>query len=163
MTYTYIGPGDGEPYESDGVVIIATPKDTQKFENISSNPKVSLLLHDWVTARSLGAAKQGSTTTTANSITTDRAGDGQHLSGLAQFLQDLNQSELSSISATFSGHAVILEPGSDKEKFFRDKHMAAHTADARCFFHDAAIVAVKVQTVTVADSHNRVTRNSVSS
>jgi hypothetical protein len=136
MNYTYVAAGDAEPYESEPVIILATTKNTQKFDNISSNSKVSVLVHDWVTARSLG----------------QESGSG---GGLSQFLHNLNQSELSSVSATLSGCATIVE-GGEKEKFFRDKHLKAHSREARCFIEGAVIVLVKVQSATVADSHNRV-------
>lgn len=45
MNYTFVRQRD------DNVVIVSTPRKTTKFENMLSNPNVSLLIHDWISVK----------------------------------------------------------------------------------------------------------------
>jgi hypothetical protein len=143
MTYTYVPAGEGKPYTDDAVVVLATKRDTQKYENISNNPNVSLLVHDWVTARTLGQSGSGGSQANASGAP-----------GLSQFLQQLNQAELSSVSATLDGHATLVK--GDEAEFFRMKHLHRNSREARCFIEDAEIVLVRICSATVANLQNQV-------
>lgn len=140
MNYTYIPQADGLPYEAEPCIILTTPTDTVKFHNILSNSNVSLLVHDWVTSKPMDKLD---TTNTARRPS------------LAQMLKDMNQNELSSISATLAGTATVLE--GDSAKFFREKHHQANPGDAKYFINDStAVIMVKIQSATVADCENHV-------
>ena len=135
MNYTYVPQGEGAPYEESACVVLTSKRDTQKFQNIEVNPNVSLLVHDWVTAKSMA----------------ESAG-----TGLAQLLKNLNQSEMSSLSATLTGTAKIISD--DKEAdFFREKHLENNPVDAKCFIKgDTVVILVKIESATVADVQNHV-------
>lgn len=148
MTYTYVPAGHGKPYTDGAVVVLATKRDTQKYENILHNPNVSLLIHDWVTARTVG---QGDGAPSGPSAGTT---SGSSPYGLAQYLQKLNQAELSSVSATLDGHATLTK--GDEAEFFRQKILAHNSREARCFIEDAEIVLVHITSATVANSRNQV-------
>ncbi|KAK9379597.1 uncharacterized protein V2V93DRAFT_373139 [Kockiozyma suomiensis] len=141
MNYTYLPEGSALPYESDAVIIVTTERHTKKFFNITANPRVSILVHDWV-------SKQTSTTPSS-------AGPN----GLTQFLLSMNQAELSSISATLNGIArIVTDP--TEEKFFKDRLLASNPSDARTFIdaEDVALIAIKVSSARVVDNDNNVVK-----
>lgn len=135
MNYTYVPQEKASKYEKQPVIIVATQRATQKFDNISSNPNVSVLIHDWVAGR--GSKNQA-----------DASG------GLSQFLAQLNQAEYSSLSATFKGTATILN--GEAEKYFRDILVESQSEEARCFIEGAAVILIKLQGATVTDNRNNV-------
>lgn len=134
MNYTFVPRESAAPYETEPVIIVATQRDTQKFENLKSNANVSVLIHDWVAGKTSGA--NGS------------------LGGLANFLAQLNQAEYSSLSATFKGTATILS--GDAEVYFRNLLTASRTNEARCFIEGAAVILIKLTGATVTDNRNNV-------
>jgi len=93
---------------------------SKKTHNLISNPKVSLLVHDWVshrppTARRESDARGGSPPPEASR------------SSLATLLLNLNTSALSSISATINGEARIVERGTGEEQYYRERHLENNT------------------------------------
>ena len=87
--------------------------------NLINNPRVSLLVHDWVShrppTRSPDLTREGSPPPRATR------------SSLASLLLNINTSALSSISATINGEARILEQGSEEEKWCKERHMENNT------------------------------------
>ncbi len=104
------------------VIIMTTSAQSIKTRNLTSNPKVSLLVHDWVSHRP--------PTASSVSATSDRSGSppaAATRSSLASLLLNLNTSALSSISTTITGEARFLEQGSDEEKWCKETHLANNT------------------------------------
>lgn len=54
----------------------------------------------------------------------------EHHSSLASLLLDLNNSAISSISATINGTATLVDSGSDEEAFYRKQHLENNTFEA---------------------------------
>lgn len=117
-------------------IILASAKSSVKYKNISENPNVSLLLHDWTTAKkNLG-----------KSDLTDQ-------SNLLKLLKNLNQSELSQISATLSGLAKIVS-NADELEYYRNK-LLAQNPDAKVYIaEENSIILVKITTAKVCDKEN---------
>lgn len=92
-----------------------------KTLNLLQNPKVSLLVHDWVSHRpptaqqSAAGARSGSPPAAATR------------SSLATLLLNMNTSALSSISTTIQGTARFLESGSEEERWCKETHLANNT------------------------------------
>lgn len=146
MSYTYIPPTSifEQPQEASsnngggpGKIIMLFSSTTRKHSNISSNPHVSLLVHDWSSHRpsqstaSVAPADGGFVTgSPPRSPSTSTGG----ASGLALLLQNLNSSSLSTHSHTIRGYAKILEDGSEEERYYRQKHVEGNQGeDLRCF------------------------------
>lgn len=116
MNYTFL-----PSYNEHGpVIIMTTNAQSMKTENLLHNPKVSLLVHDWVshrppTATSMMGARSGSPPAAATR------------SSLASLLLNLNTTALSSISTTIAGEARFLERGSEEEKWCKEAHLANNT------------------------------------
>ncbi|EXJ71537.1 uncharacterized protein A1O5_05345 [Cladophialophora psammophila CBS 110553] len=117
MNYTFL-----PSYDHHGpVIIMTTNAKSMKTQNLMHNPKVSLLVHDWVSHRP----------PTATSVSGEqRAGSppaAAARSSLAALLLNLNTSALSSISTTIAGEARFLEQGSEEEKWCKEAHLANNT------------------------------------
>jgi hypothetical protein len=116
MNYTFL-----PSYNEHGpVIIMTTNAQSLKSQNLMQNPKVSLLVHDWVSHRP----------PTATSVTGERSGSppaAATRSSLASLLLNLNTSALSSISTTIAGEARFLEQGSEEEKWCKETHLANNT------------------------------------
>lgn len=129
MNFTLIEPGQGFGTESqDHLIVMASPPNTVKVHNLSVNPNVSLLLHDWQTA-------------------------AQESDGLAGFLQQLNRSAMGQKSLTLSGKAKILD-GPEAEHY-RQKHLERNP-DASCFITNSQIIIINLTAVKIADTRNHV-------
>lgn len=106
------------------VIIMTTNAQSLKTLNLLSNPRVSLLVHDWVSHRPPTVSSGG----------TDRAGSppaAATRSSLASLLLNLNTSALSSISTTIAGEARFLEAGSEEEKWCKEAHLANNTFEGQ--------------------------------
>lgn len=112
---------------------MTTNPDSRKTLNLLSNPRVSILVHDWVSHRpptcdpnpSGGGGGGG-----------DGHGDGSpppptNRSSLANLLMNFNTSALSSISTTITGTARFLEPGSEEESWCKKQHLDSNTFEAQ--------------------------------
>lgn len=133
MNYTFITEG------SDYFIFLTTPKNTQKYSNISQNKNVSILVHDWT------LTKQQQTPEVSDS------------NSLLKFLQNLNQNELSQVSATLSGEAQILDSSNPNLDLYKKLHLANNpTAKAFIDGDDIAFVLVKILSSKVADNYNNV-------
>jgi hypothetical protein len=116
MNYTYLRPS-ASPYSSVPLIIMTTNPSSKKWTNLSSNPSVSLLVHDWVSHRPPTSARRPS----------GGSPGPEHRSSLASLLLNLNTSAVSSISATINGEARLVEPGSEEERFYRKAHLENNT------------------------------------
>lgn len=116
MNYTFL-----PDYSEHGpVIIMTTNAQSIKTQNLLHNPKVSILVHDWVSHRP----------PTAASVMGERSGSppaAAARSSLASLLLNLNTSALSSISTTIAGEARFLEQGSEEEKWCKQTHLANNT------------------------------------
>ncbi|KAK4949779.1 hypothetical protein LTR10_011621 [Elasticomyces elasticus] len=116
MNYTFLP----SYLEHGPVIIMTTNAQSIKTQNLLHNPKVSILVHDWVSHRP----------PTAASVMGERSGSppaAATRSSLASLLLNLNTSALSSISTTIAGEARFLERGSEEEKWCKQTHLANNT------------------------------------
>ena len=154
MNYTYIPPHKAfhEKGSNNHFVVFATSKRSQKYENIAVNPKVSLLIHDWVTAKKLSLRK----TSVSNTPVPGSNESEEHPSRLLNLLQELNQAELSQMSATLSGIATVIDPSSEESSYYQHELLITNP-DADCYIKGDDIVIIKVQVLNakISDSENR--------
>lgn len=118
MNYTFLP--SGTTTTPGPQIIMTTNAQSIKTQNLLSNPRVSLLVHDWVSHRP----------PTTSSISGQRSGSppaAATRSSLASLLLNLNTSALSSISTTIAGTARFLETGSEEEKWCKETHLANNT------------------------------------
>lgn len=119
-------------------VILASGKHSLKYRNIAVNPNVSLLFHDWTIAKNFNKSSEAS----------------QDQSNLLKMLRDLNQSELSRVSATLSGKAKILTNTAELE-YYKTK-LLQENPDAKVYIEgdENSIILVKITSAKVCDSEN---------
>ncbi|KAI2786417.1 hypothetical protein POX_g08802 [Penicillium oxalicum] len=118
MSYTYLPSTPFDPYPT---IIMTTNTASRKTNHLLSNPRVSLLVHDWVSHRPPTRAPSGQG---------ERDGSpppAATRSSLASLLLNLNTSALSSISTTITGQARFLEPGSEEERWCKERHLENNT------------------------------------
>ncbi|KAF2228790.1 hypothetical protein EV356DRAFT_497447 [Viridothelium virens] len=143
MNYTYL---PSTPYSTLPTIIMTTNPSSRKTLNLLRNPRVSLLVHDWVSHRPPTATLPTTTaqhgfsppsppspedSLPANGASLSRQTSGsaaqqQHRSSLASLLLNLNSSSLSSISATINGTARLVPPGTEQERWFKARHLENH-------------------------------------
>ena len=122
MNYTYLPP-DSRPASSmsqlpSGPTIIMTSNpSSKKTQNLISNPHVSLLVHDWVSTRPPNVTSSGR----------EQSPVGARSTSLANMLMQMNSAAVSSISATINGDALVLESGSEEERWCKEQHIANNT------------------------------------
>lgn len=116
MNYTYL---PSTPFNPNPVIIMTTNPSSKKTINLINNPRVSLLVHDWVShrppTRNPDPAREGSPPPQATR------------SSLATLLLNMNTSALSSISATINGEATIVDEGSEEERWCKERHLENNT------------------------------------
>lgn len=116
MNYTYL---PSTPFNPNPVIIMTTNPASKKTLNLINNPRVSLLVHDWVShrppTRNPDPTREGSPPPQAAR------------SSLASLLLNINTSALSSISATINGEARMVEQGSEEERWCKEKHLDNNT------------------------------------
>jgi len=116
MNYTYL---PSTPFNPNPVIIMTTNPSSKKTLNLLNNPRVSLLVHDWVShrppTRNPDPTREGSPPPQATR------------SSLASLLLNMNTSALSSISATINGEAVMVDQDSAEEKWCKEKHLENNT------------------------------------
>lgn len=116
MNYTYL---PSTPFSSIPLIIMTTNPSSKKTLNLINNPRVSLLVHDWVShrppTRIPDPTREGSPPPQATR------------SSLASLLLNMNTSALSSISATINGVARMVAEGSEEEKWCKEKHLENNT------------------------------------
>ncbi len=116
MNYTYL---PSTPFNPNPVIIMTTNPSSKKTLNLIQNPRVSLLVHDWVShrppTRNPDPTREGSPPPQATR------------SSLASLLLNMNTSALSSISATINGEAKMVDQGSEEEKWCKERHLENNT------------------------------------
>ena len=122
MNYTYLPPS-ASPYTPHPTIIMTTPPASKKTHNLLNNPRVSLLVHDWVSHRPPTATTNTTDLDQSSSLTTEQP----TRSSLANLLLNLNSSALSSISTTINGTARIVDQGTEEEAFYKKLHLANNT------------------------------------
>ncbi|KAJ5922156.1 hypothetical protein N7516_009859 [Penicillium verrucosum] len=117
MSYTYL---PSTPFDPRPTIIMTTNPASRKTNHLLSNPRVSLLVHDWVSHRPpTRAPTQGERDGSPPPAATR--------SSLASLLLNLNTSALSSISTTITGEAQFLESGSEEESWCKARHLENNT------------------------------------
>lgn len=157
MNYIYVPSSDtyAESDKSDDYIVFATLDNTEKYENILVNPTVSLLFHDWVTAKNLSLRKHSLSETPATDPSQATTTGVPQSSKLLNLLQELNQAELFQMSATIRGHGTIINPTSEESKHYKDLLLRTNP-DAHCFIlsDKTVIVKVKIESAKVTDNEN---------
>jgi Pyridoxamine 5'-phosphate oxidase len=129
MNYTFLPGGSSDPTSPlppQPTIIMTTNPQSLKTQNLLHNPRVSLLVHDWVSHRpptttaGPGGGGGGGTRGGSPPAAATR-------SSLASLLLNINTSALSSISTTITGEAVFLDKGSAEEKWCKEAHLANNT------------------------------------
>lgn len=143
MNYHYL-PGhelptvndNSEKNEEKNYILLSSEKSVQ-YINILQNPNVSLLLHDWTVAKTLNKSTENDTT-----------------SDLFNLLKNLNQSELSKVSATLTGKASVVTDAKDL-KFYRDI-LLRENPEARVYIEgdNNAIILVEITKFKICDYQN---------
>lgn len=100
------------------LVIMTSNPSSKKTLNLLQNPNVSLLAHDWVSSRPPNVT---------SGAERERSPVGGRASSLANMLMQMNSAAVSSISCTMNGEAMVLEPGSEEEKWAKEQHLANNT------------------------------------
>ncbi|KAK2753812.1 hypothetical protein FQN55_000176 [Onygenales sp. PD_40] len=118
MSYTYLPSTPFTPTPTP-TIIMTTNASSKKTLNLLSNPRVSLLVHDWVShrppTRTRDVTRDGSPPPAATR------------SSLASLLLNLNTSALSSISTTIIGEARLAEQGGEEERWCKARHAENNT------------------------------------
>lgn len=131
MNYTFIEPQH--------LILVATSKDTEKYKNLVSNPRCSILVHDWVTNE------------TANS------------DSILEMLKRMNKAEVSELSCTLSGHVYkFLDKKDGKEfEYYKKKHLERNPK-VNVFMEgdDYALVLIQIDGSKVVDTSNHVSQYS---
>lgn len=131
MHYLYVPKGSTFDKNDTNLIVLLTSRETTKFQNISSNKNVSVLLHDWMLA-----------------------GKESESDNFTSLLKQLNQQELKrNISATIAGEAHVLQE--QEEINFYQKLLQDEDPESMTFKCDSyAIVKVKIVSVKTNDEKN---------
>ncbi|KAI5285231.1 hypothetical protein KEM52_002532 [Ascosphaera acerosa] len=124
MSYTYL---PASPFRSHPIIIMTTNPSSRKALNLQSNPRVSLLVHDWVSHRPPTAPRDSPAANGGGSEGSPALPPAATRSSLASLLMSLNTSALSSISTTITGTAAFCDVGSEEEKWCKEKHLENNT------------------------------------
>ncbi|TKA76016.1 hypothetical protein B0A49_02926 [Cryomyces minteri] len=136
-------------------IIMTTNPSSRKTTNLLANPRVSLLVHDWVSHRPPTRRLSGQNSTSPS--------DPAHRPSLASLLVSMNTDALSSISATMNGSATILPAGSAEEAWCKTQHLENNSGDAMgdgegdggrgCFIEGerVRVVVVRIEEGRIAD------------
>ncbi|ABN67102.1 predicted protein [Scheffersomyces stipitis CBS 6054] len=143
MNYTYY-----HKNESD-YIIISTPKGTTKYDNMVHNPNVSILIHDWISAKTNSEANDSPASNRRNS--------------LYELLANFNKNEIGRVSVTISGRAEILTHDTEKDDylFYKSLHLNNSKIDqvqAKNYIEDDdnALILVQIHGCKVTDTDNNV-------
>lgn len=133
------GPVESYNSQEHTYIILATGKSSVKYKNIEQNPNVSLLFHDWTTAKNIFQNNDASNLDQSN---------------LFKVLQSLNQTELSQVSATLSGNCKIIK-NNDELNYYKSK-LLKENPDAKVYIEgeDSSIILVQITSAKVCDSDN---------
>lgn len=135
MNYTY--------YSKDNThyIVLSTPKDTTKYANMSRNPRVSVLVHDWIKSN-----KE----------------EGDRRNSLYELLTNINRAEMTnSVSVMLDGNAKILSEDDSDFEFWKLLHLnSGFKDDIQAVNYltcgDNALVLITIEACKVTDSKNNV-------
>lgn len=135
MNYTFYQ-ANGEDY-----VIITTPRDTTKYNNIKHNHRVSMLVHDWVSAKT--------------------EEDQPRRNSLFELITNLNKAELNSVSVMLTGEAQIIGEADEKYTFLKSLHLNNDTIDPdqiEYYVRDDGneLVLISLKSCKITDTHNKI-------
>lgn len=138
MNYTFYQ-DNGENY-----IIVTTPVDTTKYQNILNNNKVSMLVHDWMQSK-----------------TEEDNGDGKRRNSLYEMITNLNKTEISSVSVMIDGEASIIDPNNKNYKLLKSLHLNNETIDQSQidnYVRDDtnALILVNINKCKITDTNNNV-------
>ncbi|KAF2146344.1 uncharacterized protein K452DRAFT_324301 [Aplosporella prunicola CBS 121167] len=119
MNYTYLAT---TPFSNTPQIVMTTEPTSHKTDNLRRNPRVSLLVHDWVSTRPPTLSSSG-----REGSPPPAGGAARSRSSLATLLLGINSAALSRISATINGDAVFVPHGSDEEKWLKARHLENNT------------------------------------
>ncbi|KAK2757972.1 hypothetical protein FQN54_004378 [Arachnomyces sp. PD_36] len=116
MSYTYL---PSTPFSPLPTIIMTTNPSSKKTLNLHANPRLSLLVHDWVSHRPPTYSREERGASPPPPAASH--------SSLATLLLNINTSALSSISTTIIGEARFLDQGSEEEKWCKERHLENNT------------------------------------
>lgn len=141
MNYTYYKGPDHH------CIIISTPTATTKYENMVSNPRVSVLVHDWISVKTEDKEVETPATGRRNS--------------LYEMLANINKNELGRFSVMLVGEAEIVHQDSEKFPFYRSLHLnnsKIEQSQAKNYIEPDgnAIVVINIKSCKVTDTDNNI-------
>ena len=132
------------------IIIITTPKRTTKYQNMESNPNVSILIHDWISVKGTKAPN-------------DQENVPERRNSLFELLANFNKSEISRVSVMLDGKASIIdrEANADDFNFYKSLHLNNPMIDqnqAKNYIEcaDNALILIKIEGCKVTDTDNNV-------
>lgn len=135
MNYTYFSKSDTH------YIVLSTPKNTTKYANITKNPQVSLLVHDWLKSN---------------------PEEGGRRNSLYELLTNINKTELTdSVSVMLDGDAQVLSDQCPDYDFWKSLHLNSGFKDdiqAANYLtsDDNALILVTIKACKVTDAKNNV-------
>lgn len=139
MNYTFYQEGDVD------YVIITTPRDSIKYENMINNPKVSMLVHDWVSSRN------------------DDDKEPKRRNSLFELITNLNKTELNSVSVMINGDATVISSQEDESryKFLKSLHLNNDSIDPEQIDHYVKddtneLILISLNSCKITDTNNRI-------
>lgn len=145
MNYTFFHKGD------DNIIIISTPRKTTKYQNMVSNPNVSILIHDWISVKGNSDVLQ------------DESLSRRRSNSLFELLANFNKNELSRVSVMLDGQARILDESKDSGdfNFYKSLHLNNQKIDhnqVKNYIEDNenALIIINITGCKVTDTDNNV-------
>lgn len=133
MNYTYYEDGDNQ------FIIISTPKDTTKYQNITKNNKVSMLIHDWIS---------------------DKKEENGRRNSLFELITNLNKNELNSVSVMLNGECKILDDKDERFQFFKNLHLNNSNIDNKQLDNyandDSALIVITISNCKITDINDNI-------
>ena len=117
MSYTYL---PSTPFTHEPTIIMTALPSSRKTVDLLHNPRVSVVVHDWVSHRP----------PTLSAAAGERSASPERPAGrssLANLLYGLNSASISRISVSLNGTAALLPAGSDEEAWCKAKHKDNNT------------------------------------
>lgn len=136
MHYLYISQDKTFLPDDDKLIVVLTPKHTNKFKNISKNKNVAVLLHDWMLS--------------------GKENPNEENEQFSNLLKQLNQQELKrNISASISGEAFVLKD--EKEIQYYQDYLQKQDPESMNYKCDSyAIIKIKITSVKTSDEKNNI-------
>lgn len=139
------------PNDKNDYIIFATKENTVKYDNILSNPNISLLFHDWISINNSILNKQSiNNPTSSTNVNTNN--NITHIINRYP-IDDIHDQ----MSATIKGKAEIVSPLT-KEAFYYKQLLLKGNPEAEVFIlgNATAIVKVEILACKVVDINNNI-------